>query len=662
MSQNSIEIPLRLIDQFGKPIKDFTSSIESATKKFDGIGRSQQKAFGDIKKPISELRENILRYKSAAESSLRTDHIKKYNVLISETQKKIKSLEQVTATCGEKSDGFFGKLKSNLGISPRLFGIGRVVIGLSKAFSFAKESYSESIKAASQVQVYETTLKTMLGTTDKARERMQEYFKIAKQTPFQLNEVVEAGNKLQALGRYSESNLVMMGDLAAASGKPIEQAMAAYTKLVIGEKGMAANMFRDLLITTDDWTKATGKGVSKNGELLASTEELVAALPGILKSKGYLGMMANQAATTEGKVSNLKDAYYQLQVAVGERLKPAYEGWVTSLTKTVDKMKQYVEIPVSQKIAAEKTELNLLVESLINHNGTQEQRKVLIDDINRKYPGLFSNLDLEKAKTSEIRAELEKVNVEYDKKMRKASYQRMREKIESELGEAADDVRNYEMSIQATKKIPQLIEQLNNLNAKLGKQTSINSETAARDYAANVAEKGSYQELIGFGYGGSGIYRDVSVTDVDRAEYDRISGELSANIDAQNFFAGSDHRRLKSAQAKYNKFKYKLSAIDAVIGDDGVDKKDSSVTTTTDTTTKTTTTSTRSDEVKAAADAISGGGKNVKNFNITIGNLIGENVNQFTASTDNPQTASDFVQRFADTLQMLVNEINYADN
>jgi hypothetical protein len=136
----------------------------------------------------------------------------------------------------------------------------------------------------------------------------REISKFAIKTPFSLPEVVDLGRQLQALGRYSQENMMMLGDLAAATGKPIRQVSEAFTKLVVGQKGIAAKMFRNLLITSEDWIEATGKGISKNGELLASTEELIRALPKIMEKKGFTGMMIERSKILEGVYSNLLDA------------------------------------------------------------------------------------------------------------------------------------------------------------------------------------------------------------------------------------------------------------------------------------------------------------------------------------------------------------------
>jgi hypothetical protein len=63
----------------------------------------------------------------------------------------------------------------------------------------------------------------------------------------------------------------------------------------------------------------------------------------------------------------------------------------------------------------------------------------------------------------------------------------------------------------------------------------------------------------------------------------------------------------------------------------------------------------------SAADSIAAGGKSVKNFNITInGGLVNGVQNHFNSSSDNPETADDFMWRLSNALQMMLNDVNYA--
>lgn len=313
-----------------------------------------------------------------------------------------------------------------------------------------------AVSAAAQIEKYNATLETMLGSKSAARDRMQEYMRIAKTTPFELTEVVEAGNQLQALGRYSEDTLTMLGDLAAASGKPFEQVMSAYSKMASGQKGIAVDMFRDLLITTDDWTKATGKGKAASGEMLATTEELLQALPKVMKSKGFFGLMAKQSETTEGKIANLEDAIFSLRSSVGERLTPTVKGVVGAMEGWVSSMDKAIRIPIEQKIAAEQAQLNILVERLIEANDNEEQRRSIIGELQRDYPEFLKNIDAEKASTEELRAALKAANGEYERKIRLAVYSQKMEELQEEAADAMSTIADVEIGNRAAEKVKEL--------------------------------------------------------------------------------------------------------------------------------------------------------------------------------------------------------------
>ncbi|HQL70931.1 MAG TPA: hypothetical protein PLA77_08870, partial [Bacteroidales bacterium] len=62
-----------------------------------------------------------------------------------------------------------------------------------------------------------------------------------------------------------------------------------------------------------------------------------------------------------------------------------------------------------------------------------------------------------------------------------------------------------------------------------------------------------------------------------------------------------------------------------------------------------------------AEDAIAGGGRNVKNFNITIDNLVGVNNNIFEPG-ESIENAENFRNRLTALLQSVLNDINYSAN
>jgi hypothetical protein len=274
--------------------------------------------------------------------------VKKFSLeaVIDLTDKMTKPMQNVE----KKMTGFSKKMQKNFGgvgndIKSLDKGINKVAVGAvvgaaalgAGAFAVGKSF----VDAGAEVEKYKTTITTMLGSVDKANARFEEMSQFAASTPFELNEVVALGNQLQALGQYSKENMTLLGDLAAASGKPIDQVTNAFAKLVSGQKGEAVNMFRDLLISTKDWADATGKGVSKSGELLATTDEMMAALPKILGKKGFSGMMDNLSKSYEGMSSNFHDTITRFKQNIGSMLLPAAKNLMGVLTK---KMVEFSDI------------------------------------------------------------------------------------------------------------------------------------------------------------------------------------------------------------------------------------------------------------------------------------------------------------------------------
>lgn len=605
--------------KMSKDVDRLNLSAGKFSGKFDSSTRS-----------LNQLNAVLNRTQSLYKNTTDPERMSKYADMISRVRSRMDELDKSTKLASEKTGGFFEKLQSGLGIGKGFIGIAAGVAAVKKIFDVG----ADASKAAAQVEKYNVTLKTMLGSSSAARDRMAEYISIAKKTPFELNQVVEGGNQLQAIGRYSKQNLLMLGDLAAASGKPIEQVMGAFAKLATGQKGIAVDMFRDLLISADDWTKATGKGVTKTGELKATTEELIKALPKIMAAKGFFGMMQNQADTTDGRISNLKDGIFQMETALGERLNPTVNSFTELSTAAVDKLTDWIAIPIEQKIAAEKTEVNYLMDKLIEIYPHQDERKKLIDEINQKYPELLKNLDLETGAQDKLRQRLADVNAEYDKKMRKATLDRMLSDTDEKAQKEMEAATKYEMSINARKNRPAL---LNKVKDKFG----------ANAFVANG-------KLYDMKSPGNSVAYDLNNADPKfAAEAYQMIAEVTANDEMTSYWVNDVEGR-KKAMNSYTRLKARRSAIESAIGVEETN------TTTGGTGTGGTGTGTGgtnlSNSLNSTASAISSGGS--KPTNITI-NL---NKEMIGAITINPQTMTQGTGQIKDMLMEMLSQVLNSGN
>ncbi len=572
----------------------------------------------------------------------------------------------------------------------------------SAAASFTKDS----IMAAAAVEKYSVTLKTMLGSQGAARDRMQEYFDIAAKTPFQLDQVIQAGNQLQAIGEYSRENLTNLGDLAAASGKPIEQVMGAYAKLATGQKGESVNMFRDLLISVEDWTKATGKGVKANGELEASTEEMLKALPAILKAKGFLGMMGEQAKTTEGQLSNLEDSMYQLKVAAGDRLKPTFDSLIRTGSGVIDMFKDWVEVPLAQKIADEKAELNSLVGAITDSNVAEETRKSLIDDLLKTYPEFLGSIDAETVSNEQLRQKLVLVNKEYDLKIKKEIQNSNLEKLRGKELKAETEAKKYRESMAAREQIGGVREEAQMYLKSLGISEA---DLQKNDYwkIMNSAAEGRVKVFrTSPGGGGRNDSWDLSTEKMYQAQ--DILYRYKALDDLIKY---RDDDKLKEAERKYNEYKTKIKVANDIFTNtikleereilyeraQSVDVTDESVFdklfgskeklkefealrgqsikqlddgewqllaeflnggALTSASGGSGGGSGGNFDLSKAEDTISGGGRNMKVINISLDSLIANNTNIFEPGQD-PADASEFLDKLLTALQLVVNDTNY---
>jgi hypothetical protein len=65
-------------------------------------------------------------------------------------------------------------------------------------------------------------------------------------------------------------------------------------------------------------------------------------------------------------------------------------------------------------------------------------------------------------------------------------------------------------------------------------------------------------------------------------------------------------------------------------------------------------------DVEKQLDTITGGGKKIKNIIINLDNLVGTNNNYFTKG-DDPAYADNFMEKLTNALQLIVNDVNYAN-
>ena len=118
--------------------------------------------------------------------------------------------------------------------SKALNGLKTVIAGVVAGVGIAS-GWKWLVDGNAQMEQYRQTLNIVMKDTQKAGELLEWATKFAAKTPFEIPEIVESTVRLQAYGIEAKNVLGDLGDMAAAMGKPLTQAMEAVADAQTGE-------------------------------------------------------------------------------------------------------------------------------------------------------------------------------------------------------------------------------------------------------------------------------------------------------------------------------------------------------------------------------------------------------------------------------------------
>ena len=186
-----------------------------------------------------------------------------------------------------------------------------------------------------QMEQYRQTLNIVMKDTQKAGELLEWATKFAAKTPFEIPDIVGATVKLQAYGIEAQGVLGDLGDMAAALGKPLMQAVEAVADAQTGEleRLKEFGITKQMLI---DKALELGKGETVNAQgQITNMQGINDALITIIRDR-YTGAMEAQSTTLNGMISNLKDWLGTAGRILGEDVFSAVKQQLTDLLGTLN--------------------------------------------------------------------------------------------------------------------------------------------------------------------------------------------------------------------------------------------------------------------------------------------------------------------------------------
>ena len=177
--------------------------------------------------------------------------------------------------------------------------------------SFVKST----IETNRSFQSLEASLKTFLGSAEKASGAFNVLQEFAAQTPFSLQEVVGGFNRLISVGlNPSITALEAFGNIASGTGKTLEQFVEAAADAAVGEFERLKE-FGIKARTEGNKVVFTFKGVET--EIRKDAEAIESYLVN-LGQTDFAGAIAEQSKTLNGAFSNLNDSIQAFQKQIGE--------------------------------------------------------------------------------------------------------------------------------------------------------------------------------------------------------------------------------------------------------------------------------------------------------------------------------------------------------
>jgi phage tail tape-measure protein len=258
----------------------------------------------------------------------------KATAVIKSVSRSIKSLGKVTKSFGTGFKNIFSKLTG------AIFNLRTGILTLAGSYGIGSLAKS-IVDVGMEFETYEATLKTVLGSQEKANEAFKWLQEFAKKTPYSINDLTNSFVKLAAYGIKGQDVMATLGDTASALGKDINMAVEALADAQTGEferlkefgikaiqitKSNAKKMGASLeqvgqtaLAFTDKMGKETYKIIDRNNrEMITST------LMAIWNDK-YAGAMEERSKTLAGMFSNLGDLWTEFRAKIADRVIPHLE-------------------------------------------------------------------------------------------------------------------------------------------------------------------------------------------------------------------------------------------------------------------------------------------------------------------------------------------------
>ena len=325
-AQANVELLAREFDQTAKPTRAMTAALNKARKEV----RKSNTAYGRQRETLARMREQLSKAglsssKLAQQQQKLSEEIEQTGNAFDKASRKAKAANRALKQDALKTIATdAGRASDSLGRLSRRFA---ALVAASVGFYSIKRGIESILTTGDQFERLSVQLEAIMGSMAEGERALSWIKEFTRNTPFQLEEVLEAFVRLKAFGLDPmDGTMQAIVDQAAKLGGGMERLNGI--TLAVGQAWAKQKLQGEEILQLVErgvpvWElleKATGKNVqelqklSTAGKLGRDTIALLVAEIG----KSAEGAAAKNMTLLSGYVSNLKDSWQQFLAAIAD--------------------------------------------------------------------------------------------------------------------------------------------------------------------------------------------------------------------------------------------------------------------------------------------------------------------------------------------------------
>jgi len=412
----TVEYIIKLQDRLSPIMEKVRQNFSTASRAADNLQKtidktaSGSKVFNKLNSDINriprsvyELREKLRDLNAQFENTHSRQSFINLRREIRATESELNSL--IGKAGGLKSALGRGSLMGGMGMG-RLMGTLGLAGGIYEAVNLVKQGVFSSARISAEFEQIYTDYEVMLGSKVKAAKMIGELIDYANKSPLRSGDVFKATNTLLGFGVAQEKILPavkMIGDVAKGNKERFEGLSLAYAQTQAAGRLMGQDLLQMInqgfnpLKEISEMTGRSMKDLRKDMENGRISSDMVAKAFQHATAEGgrFFNMADKQSKTLLGTYSTMQDAAQLTGKAIGDRMAPALKNVTLRMSGFLNMVREFVEIPVEEKIRDQITQISILKTRLGDVNLKTEERRRLLEELKDIDPKIVEGLKAE---------------------------------------------------------------------------------------------------------------------------------------------------------------------------------------------------------------------------------------------------------------------------